>query len=117
MPPPSTATDYAPFEIGLSQSTTGGNSQLAIDGAPANSTARIAYSVAGMDGIQSPYGVAALSMPIVVMPSVQINALGRAAIPVSITPQMAGITVYMQAVANPGAATGMLSLPERITIL
>ena len=117
LPPPSTATDYAPFEIGLSQSTTGGNSQLAIDGAPANSTARIAYSVAGMDGIQSPYGVAALSMPIVVMPSVQINALGRAAIPVSITPQMAGITVYMQAVANPGAATGMLSLPERITVL
>ena len=28
---------------------------------------------------------------------------------------MAGITVYMQALANPGTVAGMLSLTERIT--
>ena len=117
MTPPPSATDYAPFEIGLSQSTTGGSSQVAIGGAPSNSTVQCAYSLSGMNGIQSPYGVAALSMPIVIMPSVQTNALGRAAIPVSLNPSMAGITVYVQAVVNPGTPTGMLSLPERITVL
>jgi hypothetical protein len=114
--PPPSATNYAPFEIGLSQSTTGGSSQLAIDGAPSNSTVQIAYSLSGMNGIQTPYGVASLSMPVVVMPSVQANALGRAAISVSLNLSMAGITVYMQAVANPGTSAGTLSLPERITV-
>jgi hypothetical protein len=117
MTPPPSATDYAPFEIGLSQSTTGGSSQVAIGGAPSNSTVQLAYSLSGMNGIQSPYGVAALSMPVVILPAVQSNSLGRATMPVSINPSMAGITVYMQAVANPGTATGMLSLPERITVL
>ncbi|MBC8370496.1 MAG: YHYH protein [Planctomycetes bacterium] len=117
LPPPPTATVYEPFEIGLSQSTTGGNSQLAIAGAPSNVTVQIAYSLAGMDGINTPYGVAALSMPATLLPPMQSNAQGNAAMPVTITPNLAGVTVYMQAVSNPGTATGMLSLPERVTIL
>jgi hypothetical protein len=117
LPPPPSATDYAPFELGLSQSTTGGNSQLAIAGAPSNTTVRIAYSLAGMDGINTPYGVAALSMPVALLPPMQSNAQGMATMSVNITPNLSGVTVYMQAVSNPGSATGMLSLPERVTIL
>ncbi|MDP6963403.1 MAG: YHYH protein, partial [Planctomycetota bacterium] len=76
-PPPAIAVTYAPFEIGLSQSTTGGNSQLAIAGAPANSAVAVAYSLSGMNGISTPYGLASLSMPVVVLPSTQADAAGN----------------------------------------